>query len=652
MPTSCNLNNLIDHDTNVPENVDASFTLSENNCNVERHGSFIVEEKVFNEWIESCKQSNFVVLNNKFFELLNLFTDSAPMAVNVCNGEPFNYSTNCEWNNQFKKESDVGDIEFKSQRVFEKLCENSEVKNLNYENGQLSRNSSYCVVDDDDDKDLKGTIMINDENSTGAIIVDDGMGDTDFEEFVKSQNVDINQHNITIRSIVCNCGLKSKTMDCKCYNKHCSERTDLENNALNVTLDLVSDDSYDDDSERNIDFNEMFKSQKADCYIEDYFINKIDEGVENVVKVDDDDVISISDSPEFFSGKLSKQITQQKLKDCFNTAIVSTTPEIKFIDLCSPSPPEFVEDKSTNVDMDAVADENNYSASCSGGNNDAVPSPRGGYEIDDDMDFMFVDYLDGDTDVFTQKEMAGESRRTASEVSSEQKETVSNDVEVSTRIQTSAALVHKPQSSCSGPNGRRISSPTTAKPCENSGSKTLKAVQTSTTSASRSYDNSSVPFNIMKACNLLKPGFSLKRSKATFTTTKTAVAVFEPAVRQVTGNDNVSPICFPKPRRKQTIFSQSTPKVPTDFSKAIKRTPQVPASAAKNGLNIFTSSSDDDNDDKVFINGNKVTGSCRPVPKKRRRNPKKVSFTRGNCPHPSTNLLTDQSYYISETRVH
>lgn len=583
----------------------APLDLSDSNSNGEQGRSFIAEANAFNEWVESCERSDSVALNNKFFELLNLFTDSPTAAVNVYDGEPLKYSTDLVRDIVFAAKPEIDDLKCKNQRVFD---ENSEVKNSNNENGQSQRNMGGNYVSDDHGEDWTGAIIITDEDSTGAIADGDAMGDTDFEEFIRSQRAEIGGHDaITNRSIrVCECrGQMSKTTDCKCYDneQRRAEQTDFKNDVV----DLVDDDSSDDEERaKNADFLDMFKSQKADCYIEDYYMNKIDELSETVAAVDDDDdVVSVCYSPEFFSGMLPKKMTQTKLKDCLDTAVVCKTPEIEFTDLCSPSPPRFAEDKSVTTDRIATgavtaAHENNYLGTRSGKN--AVPSPRTGYEKDDDMDFMFADCFDDSTDVFTQRAMTDGGGSAVAEVSA--------------GLQTSAAEDREQQSPCRRPDSKRKFSPEAAEPC---GDALKTTVQPVTASVSHPYGSGLVPFNIMKACNLLKPGFSLKRSTAAATMSKAPLPVTKTAV-----HDDVSPIRVPGRRQLPAVFSQSTPKVPADASQAVKR-PQEPCATEKI-LNFLTSSSDDD-DAEVFVNGNMATGDGRrPVPKKRRPKRKKVSF--------------------------
>jgi len=49
---------------------------------------FVDEEKVFNKWLQSCVQTNTIVLNSSFLELLNFFTDRGSCDVELFNGKP------------------------------------------------------------------------------------------------------------------------------------------------------------------------------------------------------------------------------------------------------------------------------------------------------------------------------------------------------------------------------------------------------------------------------------------------------------------------------------------------------------------------------------------------------------------------------------
>lgn len=614
-PTGCDIGN---NDLNAPANVIAPLGVSNSNPDGEQGRSFNDEADVFNKWVMSCQRSASAILNSKFFELLKYFSDSLTAGVKVYDGAPLECSIDLVRDIEVAGKPDIDDLKCKNQSVLEK---NGEAKESNNENGESQRITGSNYVADDNSVNSTGAIKMSDKDSTGTIVDGDAMGETNFVEFIKSQKSEIGEHtDITNRSIlVCKCGEQmSKTTDCKCYNKQrLAEQTDFENDVA----DLVEEDSSDDEGgATNVNFLDMFKSQKADCYIEDYYMNKIDEVVpssEAVAAVDDDDDVSMGDSPEFFSGLLQKKTTQTKLKDCFSTAFDSNAPKTEFTNRCSPSsaPLLFAEAKSVTTDRiptGAVT----------------VPSPRTGYKDDDDMNFMFADYYGDSTNVFTQREMKGGGGSAVTDEVSARNEIVDNNSgeDVFAGLQTLAMVALEQRPLDRQPDDNRIFSPMAVEPCSSDGAFKTN-VQPVTAFVPQSYDSGLVPFNIMKACNLLKPGFSLKRNKPAITTTKSALpAIMTTAAvaRQTVKHDDVSPIRLPEQRRLPAVFSQSTPKIFADAPLVIK---QPREHCATDKVMHFLTSSSDDDDAEVFVNENKATGgSRRPVPKKRRPKRKKVSF--------------------------
>ncbi|XP_060844773.1 uncharacterized protein LOC132924458 [Rhopalosiphum padi] len=427
-----------------------------------------------------------------------------------------------------------------------------------------------------------------------------------------------------------------------------------------------------------VDYSALFKSQRADGYIEDYaekivakracekvgVADRLPESdVLQVVSLndDDDDVISIKSSPEFFSCRPPKKVVQTKL-----TGHVRADRDVEIFDLSSP-PPRSLRTATASSVCRPISEDRFPTGGVRSG-------PVGGNGLlqlldddEDDMDFMSIDYnndVDAAAEVFTQKHRDGDS-----------------DAEVFTQ---------KHRDGGETKTAARLPLPSvvpTAKPAVENDVK--KRVGHST----QSYENSMMPFNIMKAArlvDLLKPGLSMKRSTTTAASkrlvdngststafkrqvdtgststafkrqvdTGSTTPVFKRKVdngpttpvfkrqadigqtstafkRQVDHGsmaalalkrkfdnhrspaDDMSPIHVPNGPRRRPQFSQSTPKVGRETATATTTV----TTAADTVNSLLTSSSDSD----AFIGrgrNEKTTSPRRRVKKKRRPKPKK-----------------------------
>jgi len=447
-----------------------------------------------------------------------------------------------------------------------------------------------------------------------------------------------------------------------------------------------------------VDYNALYKSQRSDEYIKDYTDKSVakiaakkfevaDDWPLSDVRVEDDDVISLNSSQEFFSCRPSKKVTQTKLTGHF-----CTDRAIEIIDLSSP-PPSSSSTAATSAASLPIAVDRFPTDSVS-------TSHVGGVGLlqqttdDDDMDFMFIDYnSDGNAaaDIFTQKHKDGGDEDVFT-----QKHRDGGDADFFT------------QKKCDSSGTKAAVSPPLS-PVISAAKPPLKIDVTKRAGHStQSYDNGMMPFNIMKAArlvDLLKPGLSMKRNttaaaskrqvdkvstafafkrkvdngspvaalkrqvnKASTTVpfnrqvdsgspvaalkrrvtnaspvagikqqfdngSMAALALKRKVANDQTPADDMSPIHAPNGQRRRPQFSQSTPKV-TEQPKQRRRetvtTAATTVTTAGKVNSLLTSSSDSDN----FVGYGRIENTTSPrrrVKKKRRRKPKKVSILMSNA---------------------
>jgi len=284
-----------------------------------------------------------------------------------------------------------------------------------------------------------------------------------------------------------------------------------------------------------VDYDALFKSQRSDEYIEDYTDKSVakiaaekvgvaDDWPRSDVGVEDDDVISLNSSQEFFSCKPSKKATQTKL-----TGHVCTDRAIEIIDLSSPPPSSSstaaASAASLPIAVDRFRTDCNVSTSRVGGG-DLLQQTND----DDDMDFMFIDYnCDGDvaTDIFTQKHMDGGNEDVFT-----QKLRDGGDADFFTQKKRDSSGTKAAASLPLSPVASAVKLPLKIDVTKRAGHST------------QSYDNGMMPFNIMKAArlvDLLKPGLSMKRN-TTAAASKRQVNEGSTAVAFKRKVDNGSPV--------------------------------------------------------------------------------------------------------------
>jgi len=427
-----------------------------------------------------------------------------------------------------------------------------------------------------------------------------------------------------------------------------------------------------------VNYDVLFKSQQSDEYIKDYTDKSVakkvgvaDDWPGSDVGVDDDDVISINSSQEFFSCRPPKKATQTKL-----TSYVCTDRAIDIIDLASP-PPSSSCTVAASAGLPIAVDRfpiDSVSTSRVSGSGLLQQT-----NDDDDMDFMFIDYnSDGDAaaDIFTQKH-----RDCGDADVFTQKHQDGGDADVFTQKHrdggdTDFFLQKKRDSS-----GTKAAASLPLSPVASVAKLPLKSDVTKRAgNSTQSYDM--MPLNIMKAArlvDLLKPGLSMKRNttaaaskrqvdkgsttmafkrqvgsgspvaalklrinnaspvagiKRQFDNSSMAASAFK---RKVANDrspaDYMSPIHPPNGQRRCPQFSQSTPKVTVQSKQQRQEIITTSATTVTNAgkvNSLLTSSSDSD----TFVGYGcikKTTSPRRRVKKKRRRKPKKVGILISNA---------------------
>ncbi|XP_025198316.1 uncharacterized protein LOC112596753 [Melanaphis sacchari] len=252
---------------------------------------FVDEEKLFNEWLESCVQTNTVVMNSPFLELLNLFTDRDQCDNGLFDSEPTN--------GMFMRQTDFGQM-FKGPSVNE--------KRMIRENDQPMRNADHSFRLNENVQ-LGGSQVAS---TSAAHNINDYTENADFGDvFDGHTDQSTIMRPIGMRtSAVCNGSHKTKTIENSrlskldfidlCQSQSADEHTDdfmTKNTDLskkpltddgdgelvhyvdddNSSMDIATrtdvpdiDEDVDDEVMGNLNFEELFKSQRADRFIEKY----------------------------------------------------------------------------------------------------------------------------------------------------------------------------------------------------------------------------------------------------------------------------------------------------------------------------------------------------------------------------------------------
>lgn len=614
-----------------------AFTCIEVDCNgEENHDSchFVDEEKAFNVWLQSCEQIGCAVMNDAFFELLSLFTKCSQVI-------------------------EVGNVRQSSQLMIDKIDIVEEQSCSEDTIVSQKKNDKYFGFNGSIESREKSGLMV----SSGQYELKPAKFEQDGEkEFLKKTDSDGSNRIAKVEEYV-EC-IAADVLD---SDDGCGDQKESRLEVATVNDD-DNDDNDDDVGLGNIDFADLFKSQKADLYIERYnktiaieeektspplvcdqnlfdiatdddddaetvigpyekiddertfksqwtdLVNSSEKNAESVVTAKDNrndeqgddsnnDVISVNSSPEFFSLKLPKRVVQTKLTSDYVQAGVEivdlSTPPMANDDRC-PSQQRTDVGNVIDVSSSLVANDDRSPPSrwLTGATgvvdlssspvvkNDRTPSPprrqtdaTNVVDDEDDMNFMFVDFH---------------------------------------------ATGDEPPDECARNDDRKSPSPAAAV------SRKTVCPTVSIQQRPRSYrDISSLPFNIAKACNLLKPGLSLKRRNAA-----------------TVANDKA-----PDEQRPTTTttFSQSTPKVRT-----VPAVERRTIGTAVETVNVLLTSSDSDSDD-VFANvrHDKTMSDDRRrrnrVRRKRRRKLKKVRGV--SLPGKGIRLFIDR-FVSAETRLH
>lgn len=303
-----------------------------------------------------------------------------------------------------------------------------------------------------------------------------------------------------------------------------------------------------------VNYDALFKSQRSDEYTKDYMDKSIakkvgvaDDLPGSDVGVDDDDVISINSSQEFFSCRPLKKATQTKLM-----GHVCTDRAIKIVDLSSPPSSSCTVAASAGLPIavdrfpiDSVSSTSHVSGK------DLLQQTND----DDDMDFMFIDYnSDGDAaaDIFTQKH-----RDCGDADVFTQRHRDGGDADVFTQKHRDCGDADFFSQKKRDISGTKAAVSLPLSPVASVAKLPLKSDVTKRAGHStQSYDNGMMPFNIMKAArlvDLLKPGLSMKRN-TTAATSKRQVDKGSTAVGFKKKVDNCSPVAA----LKQQIDKGST----------------------------------------------------------------------------------------------
>lgn len=589
------------------------------------------ETRAFNEWLLSCEQADSVLTNEPFFKLLSLFSgrpaSNAISDGNVSNdvavgGKVQNYG--CTGRNDFDGSFCTGHGTEERRAGAADDGESSQV----VEDGAPRRDSQAVGVRDE----IEGGrnvhakhVTVQDADVFAQNDSDDLFDGQQFDERADFGNALTTAVQRGTSPAICGGGGGYTTGDSvepdrgdRTTNE--SRRTEGGRDEQNRRDDVAIDDRVagvdagssgsvrlvecDDDGDvapsGNSDFGDMFKSQRADKFIERYCNSAEITAAPSAIEcagVDDDVGSSISDSPEFFSCKIpNKKRVQTKPTDCMARATPAETVDLLTPESADDPPPGPVKDDS--------------------------------FLSDNDADLMFLDYCsDGSNGVFTQRErpVRDTSGGAAGGVYT-QKEPVVDEIGAG-----AAGDAYAWPARTDGEDGSRSKTRIGETDAEKAAPDAPVAYNNN-----RGGGGGLLPFNILKAVNLLKPGFSLKRNTTATTAKRQQQRIEE--VRAGPADDGVSPLRPSWPRggpRKN--FSQSTPK--DDRAKRPLATASVaaaPATRRTAGLqSLLTSSSDsdvivddrdDDDDDK-----NKMAKRSRRVKNRRRQKRRKKVRLESNC---------------------
>lgn len=548
--------------------------------------------------------------------------------------------------NRYSKKIDFNEL-FKSQRAdkhiqsyMEEITDSRE-RQLSNDTNELQLDvaaiDSSIHFDSDGSTEMVNTVERDDNGGDNENEYDEAMEDINFEDLFKSQRVDecikkyndmifvadqcsddrndaIGSINILRKSpIICSGRHKSvSTVDCKSDD----DLTGISDQSIISIIDLVVEEDQENvENLARFSRDHLLKSQCKNKNVEDYMetivVNKNvtrDRG-QDVDPAIDDDVISVNGSPEFFSCKLPKKIIETKITDRAHPTdeiIDLLTPPLRSLDCIVDS--STVKDTFLPNEIDSTASQN-----VKGKDDEVLP-----WHDEDDMDFMFVDYCSGTgisntalsvkneqvngicNEVFTQKPWTNDVDTSNVFTQKVRVDSVNGSKTMTT--QSPLRSTNNTSLNCQTSEDKIAIVSTTAKPSQKGDNAIKSMVQP------QSY-NGLQSFNFMKTCNLLKPGFSLRRNTAS-------------AVQRTTTNDT-SPINSPGWRHKPLKFSQSTPKLPAAAVTA--KTKQQRKIVDNVNVLFLTSSSDSD----VFVE--EKTKSRHRIRKKRPSKPKKVSFPhRGN----------------------
>lgn len=306
MPNSKNTNVDCEHNLNDNDNFNAP--------DINAHGvidrtldCFVEEEKLFNEWLQSCVQTNAIVMNSPFSELLNLFTDHGQCDNELFNSEPTNdmfiEQTNggqmlkglsvseermIRVNDQPKINSDrsfrlnddvrPGCSQVASTSAVREI--NGYTKNANLEDKSKEHTNQTIIMQP---FGMRSSAIYSSNHKT-TTDENSHLGKLDFNDLFQSQPVNRYTDNFTERNtdllakpLIIEDDDSNRSTELLHYVDDDSNRsTELLNyvddgNSSATRIDVRDvDEDEDDEVMGNLDFEELFKSQRADRFIEKY----------------------------------------------------------------------------------------------------------------------------------------------------------------------------------------------------------------------------------------------------------------------------------------------------------------------------------------------------------------------------------------------
>lgn len=255
---------------------------------------------------------------------------------------------------------------------------------------------------------------------------------------------------------------------------------------------------------------------------------------------DDDDVIIISDSPT-----KSKETVQTKLTDHYHQRC---SPDI--VDITSSSPTIVAADQRLRSPVPGP------SAVIRNGWISGHDWETAAVADDDDMDFMFVNYPDtgnspaDDEDlneVFTQKlnavdDLPNHISNDDDDYNEEHEPSVFGLLHQRQPFNSSVDAIAEPSGNRHDQAAKAVVRPTAVRSTKETVSSTKSTVPSTSNTIPlvQNIGLSSFNNNLLKACNLLKPGFSLKKSKTTATP---ATAAFKPSLADANRKVSVNTYC-------------------------------------------------------------------------------------------------------------